>query len=246
MRRQVVIGNWKMNTTIDEAINLIIDLKEGLNDLSTIICVPYTHIGVVQEIVDDRIAVGAQNLCQFENGAYTGEISSSMLLSLGVEYVLIGHSERRTYFGEDDAQVNTKVKKALENDIMPIICCGESLAEREDNTYLPFVENQIKLALSGLDSAMLSDCIIAYEPIWAIGTGETATAEQAQEVHQFIRKVVSSLYDLETANHVSIVYGGSVKASNASELFAGEDIDGALVGGASLKAQEFLKIVQAL
>jgi triosephosphate isomerase len=233
MRRQVVIGNWKMNTTIDEAINLIIDLKEGLNDLSIIVCVPYTHIGIVQEIVDDRIAVGAQNLCQFDNGAYTGEISSSMLLSLGVEYVIIGHSERRTYFGEDDAQVNTKVKKALENDIMPIICCGESLAERKENTYLPFVENQIKLALSGLDSAMLSDCIIAYEPIWAIGTGETATAEQAQEVHQFIRKVISSLYDLETANHVSIVYGGSVKASNASELFAGEDIDGALVGGAS-------------
>lgn len=246
MRRQVVIGNWKMNTTIDDAINLVIDLKEGLNDNSSIICVPYTHLGVVQEIVDDRIAVGAQNLCQFENGAYTGEISSEMLQSLGVEYVIIGHSERRTYFHENDEMVNNKVKKALEKDIMPIICCGESLQQRKENTFFPFLENQVKNALNGISKEQIIDCIIAYEPIWAIGTGETATASQAQEVHQFIRKVITSLYDNETATHTTIVYGGSVKPSNAKELFQEKDIDGALVGGASLKAQDFLKIINAL
>lgn len=246
MRRQVVIGNWKMNTTIDEAINLVIDLKEGLNDNFTIICVPFTHLGVVQEIVDDRIAVGAQNVCAFENGAYTGEISSKMLQSLGVEFVIIGHSERRLFFGEDDETVNLKIKKALENDIMPIICCGESLEQRKSNNFLPFIEGQIKAALAGLDKEVISDCIIAYEPIWAIGTGETASAEQAQEVHQFIRQVLSNLYDNDTAIHTSIVYGGSVKSTNAPELFKMEDIDGALVGGASLKAADFLKIVKSL
>lgn len=246
MRRQIVIGNWKMNTTIDEAINLVIDLKEGLNDNSTIICVPYTHLAVVQEIVDDRIAIGAQNVCQFENGAYTGEISIHMLQSLGVEFVIIGHSERRSYFGEQDANVNAKVKKSLEKDILPIICCGESLEQRRTNSFLPFIESQIKAAFADIDKDMVSDCIIAYEPIWAIGTGETATADQAQEVHQYIRSVMTSLYDIETANDITIVYGGSVKPSNAAQLFQKEDIDGALVGGASLKAQDFLKIVNAL
>lgn len=246
MRRQVVIGNWKMNTSIDEAINLIVDLKEGLEDYSTIVCVPYTHIGVVQEIVDDRIAVGAQNLCQFDNGAYTGEISSTMLQSLGVEFVIIGHSERRAYFGENDAMVNAKVQQALKKDIIPIICCGESLDERKDGSYLPFIENQIRQALKDLTKEMVANCFLAYEPVWAIGTGETASASQAQEVHSFIRKLIEELYDSSTAEHLTIVYGGSVKANNAADLFKENDVDGALVGGASLKAKDFLSIVKAL
>ena len=246
MSKKVVIGNWKMNTTIDEAINLVIDLKEGLGDNSTIICVPYTHLGVVQEIVDDRIAVGAQNLCQYENGAYTGEISSQMLQSLGAEFVGIGHSERRTHFNENDETVNAKIKQALLSDIVPIICCGESLNLRQSGEYLPFIEGQIKAALGGVDKKAALDSIIAYEPIWAIGTGETASADQAQEVHAFIRKLLRLLYDEETANHMSIVYGGSVKPSNATELFQQKDIDGALVGGASLNASDFLQIINAL
>lgn len=246
MRRQLVIGNWKMNTSIDEAINLIVDLKEGLNDESTVVCVPYTHIGVVQEIVDDRIAVGAQNLCQFDNGAYTGEISSTMLQSLGVEFVIVGHSERRAYFGETDSMVNTKVQKALKKDIIPVICCGEQLETRKEGSFLPFIENQIREALKNLSKAMVANCVIAYEPVWAIGTGETASAEQAQEVHRFIRGIIENLYDKSTADHMTIVYGGSVKAENAADLFKEEDVDGALVGGASLKANDFLSIIKAL
>ena len=246
MRRQLVIGNWKMNTSIDEAINLIVDLKEGLNDESTVVCVPYTHIGVVQEIVDDRIAVGAQNLCQFDNGAYTGEISSRMLQSLGVEFVIVGHSERRAYFGETDSMVNTKVQQALKKDIIPVICCGEQLETRKEGSFLPFIENQIREALKNLSKAMVANCVIAYEPVWAIGTGETASAEQAQEVHRFIRGIIENLYDKSTADHMTIVYGGSVKAENAADLFKEEDVDGALVGGASLKANDFLSIIKAL
>ena len=246
MRRQLVIGNWKMNTTIDEAINIIVDLKEGLNDESTVVCVPYTHIGVVQEIVDDRIAVGAQNLCQFDNGAYTGEISSRMLQSLGVEFVIVGHSERRAYFGETDSMVNTKVQQALKKDIIPVICCGEQLETRKEGSFLPFIENQIREALKNLSKAMVANCVIAYEPVWAIGTGETASAEQAQEVHRFIRGIIENLYDKSTADHMTIVYGGSVKAENAADLFKEEDVDGALVGGASLKANDFLSIIKAL
>jgi triosephosphate isomerase len=246
MRRQLVIGNWKMNTSIDEAINLIVDLKEGLNDESTVVCVPYTHIGVVQEIVDDRIAVGAQNLCQFDNGAYTGEISSTMLQSLDVEFVIVGHSERRAYFGETDSMVNTKVQQALQKDIIPVICCGEQLETRKEGSFLPFIENQIREALKNLSKAMVANCVIAYEPVWAIGTGETASAEQAQEVHRFIRGIIENLYDKSTADHMTIVYGGSVKAENAADLFKEEDVDGALVGGASLKANDFLSIIKAL
>ena len=246
MRRKIVIGNWKMNTNIDEAINLIVDLKEVLEDNYTVICVPYTHIGVAQEIVDDRIAVGAQNICQFPNGAYTGEISGNMLQSLGVEYVIIGHSERRKYFVESDELVNAKIKVAIEKDIIPVVCCGESLTQRNANEYLPFIKNQIVKAFVDIDKNDAKDCVIAYEPIWAIGTGQTASAEQAEEVHQFIRKLLTEMYDAEIADLVSILYGGSVKANNAAELFAQSNIDGALVGGASLKAEEFSKIIKAL
>ena len=246
MREKIVIGNWKMNTTIDEAINLMIDLKEGLGDNYTAVCVPFTHIGVVQEIADDRIAVGAQNVCQFPNGAYTGEISAAMLQSLGAEYVIIGHSERRKYFNESDELVNAKLKASLKFDLTPVVCCGESLALRNDNQYLAFIQKQIQEAFKGLPKEDVQNCIIAYEPIWAIGTGETANATQAQEVHAFIRKEIENLYDAQTANLISIIYGGSVKAANAKDLFKGEDVDGALVGGASLKAAEFIKIIKSL
>ena len=245
MRRQLVIGNWKMNTSIDEAINLIVDLKEGLNDESTVVCVPYTHIGVVQEIVDDRIAVGAQNLCQFDNGAYTGEISSTMLQSLGVEFVIVGHSERRAFFGETDSMVNTKVQQALKKDIIPVICCGEQLETRKEGSFLPFIENQIREALKNLSKAMVANCVIAYEPVWAIGTGETASPDQAQEMHAFIRNTVAQQYGEITANSISIVYGGSVKPSNANELFACSDIDGGLIGGASLDADSFIALTNS-
>lgn len=246
MRKKIVIGNWKMNTNIEEAINLIVDLKEGLGDNATVICVPFTHIGIIQEIVDDRIAVGAQNICKFENGAYTGEISGSMLQSLGAEFVIIGHSERRKHFHETDETVNEKVKVALSKDIIPIICCGESLDLRNSNEYLPFIKNQINKALLNIDAKDVVDCIIAYEPIWAIGTGKTASAVQAEEVHDFIRKEIAKLYNEECAAHISIVYGGSVKPGNAKELFTQKNIDGALVGGASLKATDFIQIVKAL
>jgi triosephosphate isomerase len=246
MREQIVIGNWKMNTNIDEAINLMIDLMEGLDESYAAICVPFTHISIVQEISDGRIAVGAQNVSQFENGAYTGEISADMLQSLGVEYVILGHSERRKYFNESDTIINAKLKMALKFELAPIVCCGESLAQRKDNTYLPLIKGQIQMAFQGVAKKELPYCVIAYEPIWAIGTGETATAKQAQEVHKFIRQEIENMYDAKTASLISIIYGGSVSASNAKDLFVEEDIDGALVGGASLKPSDFVKIIKSL
>jgi triosephosphate isomerase (TIM) len=246
MRERIVIGNWKMNTTIDEAINLMIDLKEGLGENFTAVCVPFTHLGIVQEIADDRIAVGAQNVCQFSNGAYTGEISAAMLQSLGLEYVIIGHSERRKLFNESDAKVNAKIRIALQHDISPIICCGESQELRKAGNYLPFIKDQILKAFDGVSKDEIGTCLIAYEPIWAIGTGETASASQAQEVHAFIRKELENMYDATTANQISILYGGSVSSKNAKELFEEKDVDGALVGGASLEAKDFIKIINAL
>lgn len=246
MRETIIIGNWKMNTTIDEAINLMVDLKEGLGENRAVVCVPYTHLGIVQEITDDRIAIGAQNVCQFANGAFTGEISAAMLQSLGVEYVIIGHSERRELFNEKDAAVNAKIKIALKHDLTPIICCGESLELRQSYNYLPFIKEQIHLALAGLSGVEVRNCILAYEPIWAIGTGETASAQQAQEVHAFIRKEVAALFDEATASHLTILYGGSVSPLNAKELFSEKDVDGALVGGASLRPADFITIINSL
>jgi triosephosphate isomerase len=246
MREKIVIGNWKMNTTIDEAINLMIDLKEGLGENFTALCVPFTHLSIVQEIADDRIAVGVQNVSQFSNGAYTGEISAAMLQSLDVEYAIVGHSERRLHFNESDAMVNVKVRISLAHDVSPIICCGESLELRKSGKYLPFIKAQILKAFEGVSKEDVGSCIIAYEPIWAIGTGETASAQQAQEVHAFIRKEIEERYDKTTSNQLSIIYGGSVSSKNAKELFEGKDVDGALVGGASLKAKDFVKIINAL
>lgn len=246
MRRKLVVGNWKMNTDIEEAINLLIDLRSNLGEHYAVVCVPFTHIGTVQEFAEERIGIGAQNVSQFEKGAYTGEVSASMLQSLGVEFVIVGHSERRQYFNETDAIVNEKIKQALVQDITPIVCCGELLEIREQNKQLEFVEEQIIQAFKNISIEQIKNCVIAYEPVWAIGTGKTATAQQAAEVHKHIRKVLKELYTEEIANQKCILYGGSVKAANAKELFAQEEIDGALVGGASLKAEEFVQIVKSI
>ena len=235
-----------MNTSIEIALNLVLDINELKGrELESIILVPFTHIKVVQDIACPNLKVGAQNVSQYDCGAYTGEISSTMLESMGVNYVTIGHSERRTIFNEDDNIISLKIKKALVNNLTPIVCCGEPLKERKSNNYLQFVENQIKTALFDLTEKEMKNIFIAYEPIWAIGTGETAGAEQAQEVHAFIRNLLKEKFGNEIANNTTILYGGSAKPNNAKELFSKEDIDGALVGGASLNAKSFVDIIKA-
>lgn len=235
-----------MNTNLELALNLVFDINELKGrELESIILVPFTHIKVVQDIACPNLKIGAQNVSQYNCGAYTGEISSTMLESMGVRYVAIGHSERREIFKEDNETIKQKVVTALENNLKPIFCCGEPLQERKNNNYLPFVKNQIKTALFDLSKEDMRNIFIAYEPIWAIGTGETASAEQAQEVHLFIRNLLKEKFDTETANNITILYGGSVKPNNAKELFSKEDIDGALVGGASLDAKSFVDIIKA-
>lgn len=246
MRRKIVVGNWKMNTGFEEALNLVLDInKLKGRALEAIILTPFTHIKSIQEIACANLKVGAQNLSQFENGAYTGEISAEMLASLNAKYVAIGHSERRTIFNETDEIIAAKLQIALKNNLKPILCCGEALATRKAGTHIEFIEKQLKSALQALTKENMQRIILAYEPIWAIGTGETASAAQAQEVHQSIRALLTELYDAETAENTSILYGGSVKPTNAKELFSEEDIDGALVGGASLNAESFVQIIKA-
>lgn len=246
MRRKIVVGNWKMNTGFEEALNLVLDInKLKGRALEAIILTPFTHIKSIQEIACANLKVGAQNLSQFENGAYTGEISAEMLASLNAKYVAIGHSERRTIFNETDEIIAAKLQIALKNNLKPILCCGEALATRKAGTHIEFIEKQLKSALQALTKENMQRIILAYEPIWAIGTGATASAAQAQEVHQSIRALLTELYDAETAENTSILYGGSVKPTNAKELFSEEDIDGALVGGASLNAESFVQIIKA-
>lgn len=244
-RKKIVAGNWKMNMTNTEAIKLINDLKPLVQnkDVDVVFCVPAIDIvKAVEETKGTNIKIGAQNLYFEDNGAYTGEISAPMLKDAGVEYVVIGHSERREYFAETDETVNKKVKKAFEYGIIPIICCGETLKQREQGITIDFVRQQIKIAFSGLDKELAKKAIIAYEPIWAIGTGVTASSEQAEEVCAAIRKCIEEIYSKEVADVIRIQYGGSVNAKNAAELFAKENIDGGLVGGASLKV-DFADIV---
>ncbi|MCD8528982.1 MAG: triose-phosphate isomerase [Chitinophagales bacterium] len=200
----------------------------------------------MQEFAEERIGIGAQNVSRFNNGAYTGEISANMLQSLGVEFVIVGHSERRHYFKETDEIINLKIKQALQYNIVPIICCGETLEIRENGSYLTHIEVQLTQALQDISANDIQNCMIAYEPVWAIGTGKTATPSQAAEVHTHIRKVLQKLYDETVAANTTILYGGSVKASNAKELFSEDEIDGALVGGASLNAIEFTQIIKSL
>lgn len=247
MRKKIIVGNWKMNTNLELAYNLVIDINRLKGrELESIILVPFTHIKTLQEIACPHLFIGAQNVSQYECGAYTGEISASMLESIGIKYVTIGHSERRTIFNENDIIIAEKIKKSLAYNLHPIICCGEPLAERKNNNYLNFVKGQITSALFDLAESDLKNISIAYEPIWAIGTGETASATQVQEVHTFIRNMIEEKFGSKIAKNLTILYGGSVKPSNAKELFSEEDIDGALVGGASLDANSFVEIIKSL
>ena len=244
-RKKIVAGNWKMNMTPSQAVKLVEELKPLVvsDTVDVVYCVPAIDIvPVVEALKGTNVEVGAENMYFEDRGAYTGEISAEMLVDAGVKYVVLGHSERRDYFKEDDALLNKKVKKALEAGLTPILCCGESLEQRESGVTLDWIRSQIKADLEGVTAEQVATIVIAYEPIWAIGTGKTATSDQAQEVCGAIREYIKELYDEATAEAVRIQYGGSVNAANAAELFAKPDIDGGLVGGASLKA-EFGKIV---
>ena len=246
MRKKVIAGNWKMNMLPNEAIKMIEELTPLVESAQSevILCVPFTDLFyALMTAQGSNIKIGAQNMHWEESGAYTGEVSAKMLKSIGVEYVIIGHSERRQYFNETDETVNKKIKSAFESELKPIVCIGETLEERESGKAEKVVTTQLKLALEGLSNFQVANTIIAYEPIWAIGTGKTATAEDANNMIKAIREEISNLYGQNVAGRVIIQYGGSVKSSNAKELFSTSDIDGALVGGASLKADEFSKIV---
>lgn len=247
MRRPIIAGNWKMNNTCAAGVELVKALAPLVKDNTTVdivVCPTATALAAVCEAAKGtNIHVGAQNVHWEKSGAFTGEISTDMLTELGVEYVVIGHSERREMFGETDEYVNKRAKAALNAGIVPIICCGESLEIRENGTFIDFVANQIKAALKGLSADEVAKLVIAYEPIWAIGTGKTATFEQAEEVCAAIRKTVEELYGADTAEKVRIQYGGSVKPATIDGLMQKPNVDGALVGGASLKADDFSKIV---
>ncbi len=246
-RRTIIAGNWKMNKTPSEAVALAKELIPlvGNDNVDVVFCVPFIDIvPVVEAVKGTNVKVGAENLYIEDSGAYTGEISADMIKDSGAEYVIIGHSERREYFNESDAFLNTKVKKALEKGLIPILCCGESLEQRETGVTIDFVRYQIKCDLAGISADDAKKIVIAYEPIWAIGTGKTATSDQAQEVCQAIRECLAEIYDQATADAIRIQYGGSMNASNAAELLAKPDIDGGLVGGASLKP-DFGEIVAA-
>ena len=246
-RKKIIAGNWKMNKTPSEAVELVNLLKDLVknDDVNVVYWVPAIDIvPVVEATKGTNVAVGAENMYFEESGAYTGEISAAMLVDAGVKYVIIGHSERRDYFKEDDVLLNKKVKKAFEAGITPILCCGESLEQRELGVTMDWIRLQIKSDLAGVTADQVKSMVIAYEPIWAIGTGKTATSDQAQEVCKGIRDLIAEIYDTDTAEAVRIQYGGSMNAGNAAELLAKPDIDGGLIGGASLKA-DFGQVVNA-
>lgn len=251
MRKNIVAGNWKMN--LDQAAGLevfseIIDLinEDVKGNQEVIVCPPFVHIAGLAHLLksNSKISIGAQNCHQEDSGAYTGEVSASMLKSFGTSYVIVGHSERRAYFAEDDLQLARKIDVVLKNDLSPIFCIGETLEQRNSGTYFDVIESQLEAAFH-LTEAQFKMIVIAYEPVWAIGTGLTATPEQAQEIHAFIRSKVSEKYDTKVGNELTILYGGSCNPKNAAELFAQEDIDGGLIGGASLKARDFVDIIKA-
>jgi triosephosphate isomerase len=251
MRRIVVAGNWKMNNNLTDAVSLISDLKKELEgkelNADVIICPPFVSLDTANELVKDTvIELGAQNMHFEESGAFTGEISAEMLKSVGCKYVILGHSERRTIFNESDEVINKKVKKALASSLKPIFCFGETLEERETGVTNKVVEGQIRKGLEGLSNSDMDNVILAYEPVWAIGTGKTATPEQAQEVHAFIRNLLADIFDTAVADKTVVQYGGSVKPENAKELLSQKDIDGALVGGACLKAASFTGIIKSV
>ena len=244
-RRKIIAGNWKMNMTPSEAVELVNTLKPLVanEEVDVVFCVPAIDIvPVVEAVKGSNIHVGAENMYFEEKGAYTGEISPNMLVDAGVKYVILGHSERREYFGETNEDINKKMHKAFEHGLTPIMCCGESLEQREQGVTMDFIRQQVKVGFLGLAAEQAKEAVIAYEPIWAIGTGKTATTEQAQEVCKAIRECIAEVYDEATAEAIRIQYGGSVNAATAPELFAQADIDGGLVGGVALKP-DFGKIV---
>jgi triosephosphate isomerase (TIM) len=247
-RRLIIAGNWKMNKTVTEALVLVGDLKNELaniKEVDIVVCPPFTALcEVAKALRDSNIRLGAQDMSEHNAGAYTGEIAAEMLKELSVPYVILGHSERRQYHKESDELISKKARAAHAASLQPIICVGETLAERETGQMEKVLETQVRGSLTGLGKAQMVETIIAYEPVWAIGTGKTATTAQAQEAHAFIRGLLVKLFDEATARRVRIQYGGSVKSSNARELMSQPDVDGALVGGASLEAQSFAEIVK--
>lgn len=250
MRRKVIAGNWKMNNDISETQNLVSKLvSESQNEnynCDIIICPPFTSLQEASNLIEgSKIKLGAQNMFYEDSGAFTGEISAGMLKSVGCEYIILGHSERRHIFGETDEMINKKIKKAIEQNLKPIFCIGELLEERESGTTKDVVRNQVTKGLDGISENQLENLIIAYEPVWAIGTGITATPGQAEEVHLFVRDLIKELYSDDAGNSIRIQYGGSVKPENAKELLSQPNIDGALVGGACLKSDSFLKIAKS-
>lgn len=248
MRKNIVAGNWKMNKNFQEGLDLVKELKTKVQkpNCDVIVCTPHIHLAcAADELKDSCIALGAENCANKESGAYTGEVSAAMVKSTGAEYCIIGHSERRAYYGETNEMLREKVELALSNGLRPIFCVGEVKEQREQGIQNSVVEKQIRESLFGLTADQFSKIVVAYEPVWAIGTGLTATPDQAEEIHAYIRSLIAEKYGKEVAENTSILYGGSCKPSNAKELFAKKDIDGGLIGGAALKADDFCGIISA-
>ncbi len=248
MRKHIVAGNWKMNTTLQKGLELAKNVNTQIsgNDVIVVLCSPFIHLSEVSKIINkDALFLGAQNCADKENGAYTGEVSAAMIKSTGASYVIIGHSERRAYYGETNEILATKVKLALQYELTPIFCIGEVLEEREAEEHFNVVKTQLNEGLVDLSDENFSKIVIAYEPVWAIGTGKTATPDQAQEMHKIIRDHIADSYGQKIAEGTSILYGGSCKPSNAGDLFTNPDVDGGLIGGASLNAEDFMGIVTA-
>lgn len=248
MKKPLIVGNWKMNKTVSEAIEFVKILKNTISDVTNIeilICPPFTALHAVNnETRGSNISLGAQNLFWESKGAFTGEISPTMIKDIGCSYVIIGHSERRQYFAETNKIINKKIKTAFVTTLIPILCVGETFKEREDNVAFKIIEKQVRESLCGLTLEQASSIVIAYEPVWAIGTGETSSPEQAQEMHCFIRKIYEKIYGKNVADKVRILYGGSINPNNVLDLMKKPDINGGLVGGASLKVESFIKLIR--
>ena len=251
MRKKIVAGNWKMNLNYEEGVSLFSEIvnmakDEVVGNQEVIVCTPFIHLSTVAKLSENvkNVNIGSQNIHQAESGAYTGEVSASQVKSVGVEYVILGHSERRAYFGETDTLLAEKTNAALKHDLKPIFCIGETKEERESGKFFDIIKTQLVDGVFHLGKEEFAKVVLAYEPVWAIGTGLTASPEQAQEVHAFIRETIANQYDAETAENTTILYGGSCNPSNAPTLFSQKDIDGGLIGGASLKSRDFLEIVK--
>ena len=250
MRKKIVAGNWKMNLNYDEVTSLvdeILRLHSSDNNVEVILSPPFVYLDkVIRSCANnDHVFIASQNCSEYNNGAYTGEVSASMLNSIGVNYIIIGHSERRSIFNESNENLNLKITQALQNNLKIIFCCGENIDQRESGEYLKVIKKQLEETILCLDQKSLSKIVIAYEPIWAIGTGKTASSVQAQEIHFFIRSLISDKFGTEISNNTSILYGGSCKPTNSKELFSQSDIDGGLIGGASLKSSDFTAIINS-